>query len=433
MKRKHWILTLVAATALVAGACTSDEGTATDENTGTQTGEQVTLDFWVFHEIAGGGFYTTLISEFEAAHPNIDVEVTAFPEENYDVKIDTAVAAGQAPDLILIFGSDYPRQGLVLPIDDVIAEKGIDLSSFSQAIVGEGGEYSCGWEGKLYCLGSYLGISALVYSKDMFDAAGIQYPAPWPPMTPDQFVDIACQLSDPANDVWGGGAADPMAFIPWEAFVSSDARTAQGYVNGSTVVHSFDILAQGFAQDCFPSLNVLDPWIQGRDFLAQGQLGMAITDYLALDTVEAAGVDWGTTAPPTPSGYDPHIYTWSDAVAVMSNTEHPDEAKEFVAFVGTEGQRIRFETTGDIPLDSRAAEEVNWSGGVPGREEGLEVAAHTRATIFIPDRWNVFGPLWDAWGFVVAGDKTAQEALDEVAPAIQENLDQAWEAWEEQG
>jgi hypothetical protein len=34
---------------------------------------------------------------------------------------------------------------------------------------------------------------------------------------------------------------------------------------------------------------------------------------------------------------------------------------------------------------------------------------------------------------VVAGDKTAQEALDEAAPAIQENLDKAWEVWNEAG
>jgi len=38
----------------------------------------------------------------------------------------------------------------------------------------------------------------------------------------------------------------------------------------------------------------------------------------------------------------------------------------------------------------------------------------------------------DAWGYIVGEEKSAQEALDKVAPAIQENLDQAWEAWEEQ-
>lgn len=431
MRKISWIVTLLAATALVASACTSDDGAATNEGTGA-TGEQVTLDFWILNEIdPDGSFYEALVPEFEAAHPNIDIELTSFPEENYDVKIDTAVAAGKEPDLIIIFGSDYPRQGLVLPIDDMVAEKGIDVSTYDQGIVGEGGEFSCLWEGKLYCLGSYHGISAMIYNKDMFDAAGIPYPEPWPPITPDEFVDIACQLTDPANGVWGGGAADPIAYLPWEIFFSEDGRTAQ--VNSPSVVHEFDILGRAYAEGCFPSLNVLDPWIQGRDFFAKGSLGMVITDYLNLDKVDAAGINWGTTAPPTPAGYEPYFFTWSDGVAVTSTSDHPQEAMEFIAFLTTEGQRIRFETTGDIPLDSKVAEEVNWAGGVPGREEGLEVAGHARAPIFVPNRWDVLGPIWDAWGYIAGGDRSAQEALDEVASAIQENLDKAWEDWEEQG
>jgi ABC-type glycerol-3-phosphate transport system substrate-binding protein len=432
MRRVHWILALVTATALVAGACSSNDG-GSGEGANAGTEEPVTLDFWVFKEIESGAFYDTLVSEFEAAHPNVDIELTSYPEESYDVKVDTALAAGKAPDLMLNFGPDYPRQGLLLPVDDALAEAGVDLSTFSQAIMGEGGEFGCGWEGKIYCVGSYQGISALVYNKDMFDAAGIPYPAAWPPMTPDEFVDIACRLTDEANGVWGGGASDPMAYLPWEVFVSEDGRTAQGYVNSSETVHQFDVLGQGYEQGCFPSLNVLDPWLQGRDFLAKGNLGMVITDYLDLRTVEKAGIDYGTTAPPTPAGYDPYFFSWSDGVAVMSSTDHPEEAMEFVAFMATDGGRIRFQTTGDLPLDSKVAEEVNWANDIPGRVEGLEVATHARPAIFIPNRWDALGPLWDAWGFVVAGDKTAQEALDEVAPAIQENLDKAWEDWEEQG
>jgi hypothetical protein len=44
----------------------------------------------------------------------------------------------------------------------------------------------------------------------------------------------------------------------------------------------------------------------------------------------------------------------------------------------------------------------------------------------------VFGPLFDAWGYTTGGEKTAQEALDDAAAAVQENLDKAWENWDEQ-
>ena len=252
-------------------------------------------------------------------------------------------------------------------------------------------------------------------------------------MTPDEFVDIACRLTDPENEVWGGGAADPTAYLPWEIYFSEDGRTADAYVNGQATVHEFEVLASGFERQCLPSLNIIDPWHQGRDFFAKGQLGMVVTDHLDLDKVDASGINYGTTGPPTPAGYEPWFYSWSDSVAVMSTSDHPAEALEIVAFVATEGQRIRFETTGDLPLDSKVAEEMNWAKDVPGRLDGLEVSTHARPGIFIPEKCDVLGPIWDAWGLVVSGEKSAQEALDDAAPAVQENLDQAWEDWEEQG
>ncbi|HEY7400244.1 MAG TPA: sugar ABC transporter substrate-binding protein [Actinomycetota bacterium] len=432
MRRMRRMVLLLAAMTLVASACSGKTASTPSEGGGGTNAEPVTLNFWVFDEIETGSFYDTLVGAFEAKHPNIHVELTSYPEDNYDVKLSTAIAAGKEPDLILSFGPDFPRQGLLLPLDDMVASHGIDLSHFSQAIVGEGGEFSCGWEDHLYCLGSYQGVSAMLYNKTMFDAAGIPYPAAWPPMTPDEFVDIACRLTDEAHQIWGGAAADPMSYLPWETYVSPDGRTATGYVNGPGTVHAFEVLADGFEQGCFPSLNIIDPWAQGRDFFAKGQLGMVVTDYLGLNKVENAGIDYGSTAPPTPAGLEPYFFSWSDSVGVMSSSEHPDEAIEFVAFLATDGQRIRFENSGDIPLDTTVAQEVDWAQGIPGRTDGLEVASHARSAILIPNRWDVFGPLWDAWGYILGGDKSVQQALDDVTPAIQENLDKAWRDWEEQ-
>ena len=75
---------------------------------------------------------------------------------------------------------------------------------------------------------------------------------------------------------------------------------------------------------------------------------------------------------------------------------------------------------------------MDWAAGIPGRKDGLEVLSHARPRIFVPNRGDVSDdPFYDAWGFVLAGEKTAQEALDDAAEAIQENLDKEWEDWEE--
>ncbi|MGZ8565540.1 MAG: ABC transporter substrate-binding protein [Actinomycetota bacterium] len=436
MKKMRLIVTLLAATALVAAACTGDDDGSSGGGGGNGAagdGEQVTLDFWVFEEGGIGSFLQTLESDFETANPNINIEITAYPEDNYEIKLDTSLAAGQAPDLVLVFGPEWMREGLLLPLDDMIAEKGIDLSTYSQAIVQEGDDFSCAYGGQLFCLGSYQGSVQLLYNKDMFDAAGIPYPAPFPPMTPTEFVDIACRLTDTEAGVWGAGVSDPFAYLPFEMLVSPDGRTSAGYFNSPEMVTEIENLAGAYEQGCVPSSNILDPWEQGRDFFAQEQLAMVITDFQDLKKVENAGINYGATAPPTPAGYDPYFFVWTDSVGVMADSDYPDEATEFIAYLTTEGQRTRYEVSGDIPLDTTIAEEVDWAAGIPGREEGLEVLTHARPMLFVPNRWDVIAPYYDVWGFVVGGEKTAQEALDDAAPAVQENLDAAWEAWEEQG
>jgi multiple sugar transport system substrate-binding protein len=438
MRKARWFITLLAATALVASACAGgdDDGAGDEEpsqdDSESPSQEQVTLDFWVFEEGGIGSFLKQLEDGFEEANPNVDLKITAYPEDNYGIKLDTALVAGKTPDLVLVFGPEWMRAGLLLPLDDMIAEKGIDLSTYGQAIVEPGDEFSCAYEGSLYCLGSYQGSVQMLYNKDLFDAAGIAYPAAWPPMTPDEFVDMACRLTDKDNGVWGAAASDPLSYDPFDMMFSPDGRAAMGYVNGPDFVHQNELLAGAYEQGCIPSSNILDPWEQGRDFFASGQLAMVITDFQDLNKVENAGINYGSTGVPTPEGVEPYFFVWTDSVGVMADSDNPDEALEFVAFLTTEGQRIRFETSGDIPLDLAVADELDWAGGVPGRQDGLEVLEHSRPMVFVPNRWDVAGPYYDAWGFILAGEKSVQQALDDAAPAMQENVEKAWRDWEAQ-
>ena len=431
MNKLRWITAMLAAMSLVAAACTGGDGAEGDgDGGGNGSQEPVTLDYWVF-ESGGlaGSFAEQLIADFEAENPNVTINVTAYPEDNYGVKLDTAIAAGKEPDLVLVFGPEQMRAGLLLPLNDMVEENNIDLSTYVPSIVEAGDEFSCAYEDQLYCLGSYAGSVQMLYNKELFDAAGIEYPTAFPPMTPDEFIETACQLTDEANGVWGGAASDPLAYVPWETFFSEDGRTAE--FNSPAAVEQFEILASGYERGCLPTSNILDPWEQGRDYFSRGELAMVITDFQDLDKVESANIDYGSTASPTPVGEEPYFFVWSDSVGVMASTDNPEEALDFVAFLTTAGQQLRIETSGDIPLDLSVAEEANWAEGIPGREDGMEILSHARSAVFVPNRWDVIGPYYDAWGYVLGGEKSSQEALDEANAAIQENLDKAWEDWEE--
>ena len=422
------------AVSLVAAACTggdSDEGTGGGtQETGAQ--EPVTLDMWVF---AGqtDPYLDGLIEAFEAEHPNITINRTAYPEGEYDTKIETAIAAGDPPDLGFVNNVRWMREGLLLPLDQMVQEQGIDLSTYNPSIVGseeqQNAEYGCSYEGQLFCLGSYLGAVGVFYNKDLFDAAGVPYPAAWPPMTVDEFIDTGCQVTDKAHGVWGVAYGYPMEVLPWETEFTSDGRTS--IANQATAVGAFDAMASGIVEGCAPSLNTMDPWEEGADFFSDGQLAMVNTDLQSFKQIEDAGINYGVTAPPAPSGVEPFVQTWTDALGVFQGSEHPEEAMEFVAFNTTEGQRLRVEINGDMPLSSAVAEELDWAAGISGREEALEVVVNARPAVFIPNRWDTIGALYDAFGLIAGGDVTAQQALDDAQPAVQDELDNAWELWDQ--
>ena len=424
--RRIRLLVVLASIALVAAACGSGDGGEEER----EPGEPVTLDYWVF-ESGGlaGQFLDELVAGFEAENSNVTLNITSYPEENYGVKLDTAIAAGEEPDLVLVFGPEMMREGLLLPLDEMIEEHDIDLSTYVPSIVEGGDEFSCAYEGQLFCLGSYAGSVQMLYNKDMFDAAGIQYPEPYPPMTPEEFVDIACQLTDQQAGVWGGAASDPLAYAPWETFFSDDGRTA--LFNSPEAIQQFEVLASGYERGCIPTSNILDPWEQGRDYFASEQLAMVITDFQDLDKVENAGIDYGSTASPTPVGEEPYFFVWTDSVGVMASSDASDAAMDFIAYLTTEGQRLRANISGDLPLNLEIAEEVNWAEGVPGRQDGMEVLSNARTAVFVPNRWDVIGPYYDAWDFVLSGEKTPEQALSDANAAIQDNLDEAWEDWED--
>ena len=84
----------------------------------------------------------------------------------------------------------------------------------------------------------------LLYNEDLFDAAGIPAPEPWPPMTPDEFVDLACQSPTRTRACGAAARLIRSRTSRGELFFSEDGRTAT--FNSPDVVHQFEVLASGF-------------------------------------------------------------------------------------------------------------------------------------------------------------------------------------------
>jgi hypothetical protein len=92
---------------------------------------------------------------------------------------------------------------------------------------------------------------------------------------------------------------------------------------------------------------------------------------------------------------------------------------------------MRLEADG-LPLNMRMAEEGNWAGDSEGRQEMFAAIQTARPTVFVPEWYFVFDPLSEALnGLMIEDGLSAQEALDEIAPIVQDQLDENWETWEQ--
>jgi multiple sugar transport system substrate-binding protein len=412
--------------ALVGSGCS---GGGSDEGSNGDGGGTTTLDLWIFE--GEETFLPALESAFEDEHPDIDLKITEIPEDNYTTKIDTALAANSPPDIGFITEPRWIKAGRMLPLDDVIEAEGIDVSQLNQNAF-EG----CISDGTVYCLGSYSAATMLFYNKELFDDAGLPYPSATESMTVDEYASLAEQLAQPSEDlaekVWGGEAMTPYWWMDARTHFSEDGRTTAGLVNDAATVHMYDVLAGMVADKIAPSESNFQV-LGETEILATGQLAMSITDNAsAIPLLEGARIDWGVAPLPVEQeGDEPFVSSWTDMWGVFSSSDAVEEAKEFIGFVGTTGNELRVEVGNAVSLDLSVAEELGWAEESAGRQEALEVMSLAQPSIFVPGYWDVTDPLWDSFALIADGEMTAQEALNDVAPEMQDSLDRAWQTWED--
>jgi multiple sugar transport system substrate-binding protein len=411
-----------------SSAPTDSAGTSPGAAASAAGGEPVTLTLWIFE--GEEGILPKFKEGFEAANPNVTLEITLIPEDLYATKLDTAFAAGSPPDIAYMFERKWLQAGHFLALNDVLASNNIDVARFSQGPLD-----ACQFDGQLFCIGSYLGQVVLLYDKQAFDEAGLPYPNATEPMSVDEYAEIAATLTKPNPDlaqrVWGAEVAPTYWWMDPRTIYSEDGRTIAGLVDDDATIHSWDVLGK-MAQDGV-GLTAADQEaaaLESTDLLATHQLAMAIEDNLAFGELQASGVDVGIAPVPVEQeGDQVWVPTWMDSWGVTTRSAHPNEALALVAWIATEGNEVRADA-GTPPLDVQLARDMDWAAGAPERVTLVELAAAARPGFFIPGFWgNLASTLEDSFLRIVeAGD--AGGVLREAAPILQEDLDQEWLTWE---
>lgn len=160
MRHKSLLIVLVLLASLLVGSVSAQDDTIT-----------LTLAGWSSNPAEDAALQARL-DAFMAANPNITV--TFVPSTDHVVTMQTSFASGTYPEVFYIDSSklpDWATAGVVAIGDENIeAQDGfyaplLDVFTF---------------EGDLYCPPKDFSTMALQYNKDLFDAAGLEYPnAEW--------------------------------------------------------------------------------------------------------------------------------------------------------------------------------------------------------------------------------------------------------------
>jgi len=414
------VLAALALTASGAVTACSDSADSSAETDGEVTG---TVTLW-YLEDPRMEFLNAVKKGFEEEYPGTTVDMVEVPEDGYVTKVDTAVLAHQPPDVGFVYEPRWMKAGSVVDLTDAITEYDINTDNLNQVAISE-----CELDGKYYCLGSLTGSVVLLYNKDLFDKAGVDYPAADTPMAIDDFDEKARAIHEALPDVFGGVAGAPFWWSNRLNTYSDDGKEIAGHVDDEATMHMWDVLASE-ARDGVQPLPEQTELVPAADMLGAGDAAMAVTDYeYAANALEAAGYKWGAAPPPVEQEGDPSfVFVGTDKYGVFKDAENPTAAKALVAYIATEGNRLRIEAADQPPLDQTMLEQ--WAGEDPSRQEVVDVLrSSTEPGLFIPGFWEVGAGLEDIFVRMANGEADASTLQDE-APSLQDKLDREWETWD---
>jgi multiple sugar transport system substrate-binding protein len=378
---------------------------------GVAAQDVVTINWW---NIAGNEMpedaSRAIAEAFEAEHPNIKVNLTILPESAYDDRMTTTIGAGEgAPDVALFWSANWWPQALDLT---PYLEADPDLSAddyFENFWINW-----ASWQDKVVGLPLGVGANFVMYNKDVFDEAGVDYPtADW---TPDEFIEIASAIADPELRRWGGDRPRGPFRAIWNNYgafpYSDDSMMVDGYLNSAESIAAYtwlwDLVNSG-ATPTPADIEILGTEGTGPiDLFLAGRLAMATLNQAHMLVAVEEGVNFGIVPEPNFAENEQFANAWSLTASVWAGTEHPEEAYEFLSFfAGPEGQAILMAQGNLFPSIPAVLEEYENAGeeyaqGFFSVLEATQVAEWTGAHPCW--RASVIRAAQDAWDLIMLGE-----------------------------
>ena len=380
-------------------------------------GETVTINFWHHYSAQSAENETlmnVLIPAFEAENPGIKVNAVSHEWAELHDKVLVSANSNALPDVArcdIAWLPEFQKMGILVALDeempdfDEISGQLLD-SAMSTAQIG----------GHYYGLALNTNSKIVFYNTSMLEAAGIEVPA-----TMDEWVEAVKALSgenENGQQVWGwnepalaGWNICPFIWSFGGALTNEDQTVATGYINGPATVKAVETFAQLVQDGAITGFNSGD--IPMTDGFGTGRYAMMLEG--PWKSAELAGaypdVAYGTA--PIPAGEGGSVSVLGGEDIAMFNTANQEAAWKFMQFMTSEFAETEMAKCGQIPVNKAALESDTVKNADYAPFIDAIQTARARPTVAA---WSEMdNGLQVALTAVVNGEKTAQEALDELA------------------
>lgn len=335
-KFRKFLVTAVGLLA-VCGMCVNHKVSA-EENQSSQ--QPIVLEYWIWDDEEY--YIRKIVDSFEMTHPGTEINLHVMENYKYDAKIKEVIHSDEQVDLLGIRGVnkivDYQEDGLLIELNAYLARSELDTTAYGNMF----GTYMI--DDRYYGLPTRSTCWVMYYNKELFDAAGLEFPKQ---LTWEEYASLAKQLTGEADGekIWGGYFADwcyQFAGIQRQNYLYDD--DISDTLEGLLLLNRFYNIDQSHVP-LGDVMDISDDYIRVFEagkiaMMPQGEwtAGLLLED-------EKNGVDvidWDVAPMPVFDGQDAYS-TWGQYqfAGITTECQNPEEAFEFLSWLcGAEGAQV---------------------------------------------------------------------------------------------
>ena len=390
---------------------------------GDQQSGQQEVEFWTMQlQPKFTDYFDQLITDFEAANPDVDVVWVDVPWADMQSKILTSVSAGTAPDVVNLnpdFASQLASRNAWLPLDERLSpeQRAVYLPKIWQATTLDGDSFGFPW---------YLTARVTLFNTELLAQADITEP----PGTFTELAEAARQIKEKT-----GKYAFFISFVPEDAadvlqsfvqmgatLVDADGNAAFNTPEGKAVFQYWTDLYQ---QDLLPREVLTQGHRRAIELYQAGEIALLSSGAEALDNIanNAPDIAAATESAPQITGDTGKKNVAAMNLVVPRSTDVPDAAVKFALYITNSDNQLSFAQAANVLPSTTAAIDSTFTevaAGATPVETARAVSASqlADAEVLIPaleDVKKLQKIVYDNLQAAMLGDKTVDEAVADAA------------------